>query len=163
MRLLRLAVLAALLSGALQASVTAPPKPPPPGWPTEDYPTFVARLREVDLVVFEFRGGRKAFVTDQAWLDMFKTTLANAQAQPDALCFCINETAIKLYAKDKLVCSFELTHDNKVRFSGNDFIVPAETHQALAKLLSIALKSESYAPAKKSSQHAAPVRVELKP
>lgn len=163
MRLFRFAVLWVLAFTALQASVTARRKPPPPGWPTEDYATVVARCHRIDLVVFEFRGGRKIFVTDSRWLDEFKATLADAGARPDAICFCISEPTIKLYAKDQLVCSFELVHDNKVRFGGSDFIVPAETHQALAKLLSIALKSERHAPARKSPKHDAPIRVDLKP
>jgi hypothetical protein len=163
MRLLRFAAIAALLAGVLQASVTAPPKPPPPGWPTEPYATFVARLSEVDLVVFEFDRGAKLFVTERAWLDAFKTGLATDQAKPEAYCFCVSEPLMKLYAKDKLLCSFQLTHDQKVRFGANDFVVPAKTYDTLLELCRIALKNERYAPAKKSPGHAAPPRVELKP
>lgn len=161
MRLLFL--FAALNCVAANASITVPLKPPQPGLPTESYATFAERCRAVDLVVFEFRGDRKIFMRDPAWLDAFKTALASSEGKPDAPCFCISEPAIKLYSKDRLLCSFELPHDNKVRFSGSDFIVPAETQQTLTKLIAIAMKNERYAPPTKSRQHNAPARVELKP
>lgn len=162
MRLLRVAVLAALLSGALQASVTAPPKPPPPGWPTESYAVLVERCQRADHAVFEF-GARKIFITERAWLDALDAALVTDQAKPDARCFCVSDYVLKLYSKNQFLCSVALTHDNKVRFTGGDYIVPPETHATLRKLWAVATKAESYAPPKRSAQHSAPPRVELKP
>lgn len=140
----------------------AAPKPPPAGWPTESYAAILDRSRDADLAVFEI-GARKIFVTERAWLDALQNALVTDHAKPDARCFCASDASLKLFAKDRLLCSLSLTHDNKVRFSSGDFILPEETHAALRKLWAIALKAESYAPPKKSTQHAKPPRVELKP
>lgn len=134
MRLLRLVALAVLLSGALQAAVTAPPKPPPPGWPSEDYATFVARCTDAEMAVFEYTDGTKTFVTDPTWLAEFKAQLVCPEAKPDALCLCINFPRVHLLAKDKELVTVELAHSNKIRFGGSDFILPQAKRDALSKL-----------------------------
>ncbi len=134
MRLFRLVAVIALLSSALQASVTAPPKPPPPGWPTEDYATFVARCTDAEMAVFEYMDGTKTFVTDPAWLAKFKAQLVCPEAKPDALCFCYNYPHVQLVSKDKVLTTVELAHSNKIRFGGSDFILPQAKFDALAKL-----------------------------
>lgn len=162
MRLLAILLATTVLSPALRASDVARPKPTPPGWPTESFAVISGRCRGADLAVFEF-GSRKIFVTERAWLDAFDAALATDHAKPDAYCFCISDPVLKLYAKNQFLGRVELTHDSKIRFTGGDFIVPADTHVALRKLWAIAMKIESYAPPKKSAKHSAPPRVELQP
>lgn len=163
MRFRPFAVLLGLLSATLHASVTAPPQPPPPGWPTEPYATYVERCATVDLVVFEFFKGQKIFVTERTWIDAFQAALRTDQAKPTAYCFCISDPNTKLYAKDKLVCAFEISHERTIRFDGGNFLIPAESYATLLKLWAVALKTEAFIPPKKSPQHAGQKRVELKP
>ncbi|MBI5424936.1 MAG: hypothetical protein HZA32_12730 [Opitutae bacterium] len=162
MRFVFLATIVAALTVALRAGDVARTKPPPLGWPTESYATLAGRCRQADLAVFEF-GAPKIFVTERAWLDAFDAALATDQAKPDARCFCASDYVLKLYSKNQLLCSVALTHDNKVRFTEGDYIVSAETHATLRQLWAIATKTTSYAPPRRSAQHAAPPRVELKP
>ncbi|MBI2510743.1 MAG: hypothetical protein HYV96_02085 [Opitutae bacterium] len=134
MRLLFLALVVVLLPAALRASVTALPKPPPPGWQSENYATVVARCADAEMAVFEYMDGTKTFVTDPTWLAEFKAQLACLEAKPDALCLCINYPRVHLVAKDKELVTVELAHSNKIRFGGSDFILPQAKRDALAKL-----------------------------
>jgi hypothetical protein len=160
-----LAVVIALVASPspLSAGVNAPLQPPPPGWPTERYATYVDRCAAVDLVVFEFFKGKKIFVTDRAWIEAFQAALKADQAKPTAYCFCISEPTTKLYAKDRPVCSFEISHERTIRFDAGNFVIPAESYTTLLKLWAVALKTEGFVPPKKAPPHAGPKRVELKP
>lgn len=167
MRLLRFAVLCAVLSGALQASVTAPPKPPPPGWPTADYSTLAAFSLKAELAVFDFGDGKKAFITDSAWLAAFQKQLAAATGKPDSYCFCVAYPIVHLLSGDKELVAIELTHSNKIRFfsaGGNgDFILSPADHETLRKLERTAIPSAVAFPKLPAANHRPqPARLELK-
>lgn len=162
MHFVRLALCLVFLPATIRASVTSVPRPQKPGWPSESYASLVARYKDADLAVFEYRGGKKTFLAERAWLDAFKAALVTDSAQPAAYCFCVNVPLLKLYAKDKLLGTFELPHDDKVRFGVNDFTVPAETRETLVQLFRLALKDQGYSPPK-LPPHAPPVQVDLKP
>jgi hypothetical protein len=115
-------------------------KPKRPGWPDAEYPAFVTALEKASLVVFDFDDGRKAFVTERKWIEAFLGILTSSAGKADAYCFCISPPHMKFMTEDGTVLSsIQLTHSNKVRFSGEkqsgDFILPADDHKALVKLM----------------------------
>lgn len=132
------------------------------------FESVIARLAAADGAVIDFRNGRKAFVTDAAWLAEFKHQLSDSgKPAAQAPCFCIAPQIQFLKGNDVLV-SVELTHDYRVRFWGlshlGDFVLPEANYSALAKLERAAFPSAITFPKASAAKHRSlPARVELKP
>lgn len=128
-RFLALLLIFSCLSG--KAGIEAPP----PHTGAKEIPGIVARF---DRVVVNYGREKAAIITDGKWLAGFRRILAGARYEPADYCFCANELTFTLLKGNDLLTEFEITHSEKLRFSGRlvsgDFTVGQAVGEALYAL-----------------------------
>lgn len=139
----------------------------PAGRPTASAADIVKSLQPATLAVVTFHDDTEVVITDKAWLDQLKRTLADASYQPDAYCFCVNYPQITLMAGDQLLTTLQVPHGEKFRFSGKQFSGDFRVGSTAAKaVIDLAMSQRAKAgPASHAvpKKQPPPTKVELKP
>lgn len=139
----------------------------PSGHPTANAADIVKSLQQATLAIVTFHDDTEVIITDKAWLDQLKHTLADASYQSDAYCFCVNYPQITLMAGDELLTTLQVPHGEKFRFSGKPFSGDFRVGSTAAKaVIDLAMSQRAKAgPATHAvpKKPAPPTKVELKP